>query len=87
MGDHFAGVSYFFVRPWAQVKTMESSAPNVISVWVTFPKFATEIWGKEAFCIIGSKVGKPIKIKYATAKREGCNAKLPISTDARLDFP
>lgn len=71
MGDHFVGGSYFFVKPWAQVKTMESSEPNVMPVWVAFLEFPSEFWGKEAFCMIRSKLGKPIRMDGGYYKGRG----------------
>lgn len=81
MGDHFVGDCYFFARPWEQVKTMESTELSVMPMWVTFPKFPLEI------CMIGRKLGKPIKMDGATVKGEECYAKLLVSMDARKDFP
>lgn len=87
MGDQFMLGVFTLVRPWSQAKALESLAPRLVPIWVTFPEFPNHLWDKETFGRVGSLLGKPIRMDSSTSRGEGVDAKVLVTMNALKPFP
>ena len=65
-GPWFIMNHYLMLTRWKPDFRPSESGFDKISIWIRFPEFPMEYYDKEALFTIAEKVGRPIKVDYAT---------------------
>ena len=84
-GPWFIMNHYLMLSRWKPDFRPSESGFDKISIWIRFPELPMEYYDKEALFMIAAKVGRPIKVDYATDNAvRGRYARVCIEVDLAI---